>query len=263
MFFLSLGLMFLVSGCYVIKYIIQPEIVEPNSSFNVKIVLVPDNDPSEYQSGSGIFGVLLPDGWIVKDSIPFKVFVKPGTYYNINQTGVLCCNNNITTFLKSKASVPPSGYQWWGSISNKEINLNNFDSIAIDFTIFTANTLGQYDLRYVFGDNSGWNSNEDYFLEKEKSVKISVELIQAAGIKWKNENWELYPNPSNGQINIRLNNMTEDVQMKVYDLNGKLQRSEIIYKNLSRIDLSSLAKGTYILSLEKEGEVKTKKFIIQ
>jgi hypothetical protein len=49
----------------------------------------------------------------------------------------------------------------------------------------------------------------------------------------------------------------------VYDMNGRLQKSDILRGSLNYVDLCALAKGTYIVSLENQGEVKTKRLIIQ
>jgi hypothetical protein len=51
--------------------------------------------------------------------------------------------------------------------------------------------------------------------------------------------------------------------MKVFDLNGRLHKSDILRENLNYVDLSALSKGIYIVSLEDQGEVKTKRLIIQ
>ena len=51
--------------------------------------------------------------------------------------------------------------------------------------------------------------------------------------------------------------------MRVYDLNGRIQKSDILRESLNSVDLSALSKGTYIISLENHGEVKTKRLIIQ
>ena len=78
-----------------------------------------------------------------------------------------------------------------------------------------------------------------------------------------NEEWDLYPNPSKGQVYIRQGNLSDEVLMQVYDLNGRLQKSDIFRESLNYVDLSALSKGIYIVSLENHGEVKTKRLIIQ
>ena len=46
-------------------------------------------------------------------------------------------------------------------------------------------------------------------------------------------------------------------------MKGNLQKSDILRENLNSVDLSALSKGTYIVTLENQGEVKTKRLVIQ
>ena len=56
-------------------------------------------------------------------------------------------------------------------------------------------------------------------------------------------NIDLYPNPSSNDIYI---NIDSEIEAVVFDLLGK----ELIRKKITgRLDISSLEKGTYILSL--------------
>jgi PKD repeat protein len=65
---------------------------------------------------------------------------------------------------------------------------------------------------------------------------------------------EIYPNPSQGVFNIRLGDEGgRTVQLSILDVNGK----EVFFKNLQdnathAIDITSLAKGNYVLRLTHE-----------
>lgn len=68
-----------------------------------------------------------------------------------------------------------------------------------------------------------------------------------------------YPNPSSGFINIiEPSNLNA---IKVFDLKGALVFEKIEF-NSSRIDLSVLKNGLYLLNLEFEDKKSTKKLII-
>ncbi len=258
-----LGIILITGGCYTIEYIIQPNVVNPKSAFNVKIALKPTEENTEdYELGYGILGILLPEDWTVKDSIRYSV-----SGNGSDQVGVFCFNTRVISFLNSYATQPPSGYRWWGAESHEMINLANFKTAVVNLTILTNEKTGDFKTKYVFGDNSVWNKkkNEDpYGIVTESGfIPITVDLAQSTANNWKNEEWKVYPNPSDGQIYIRQASLTDGIVMKIYDLNGRLQKSEVLHKNLNHIDLNILSKGTYIISLEKHGEIKTKRLIIQ
>ncbi len=80
---------------------------------------------------------------------------------------------------------------------------------------------------------------------------------------------ELYPNPNNGQFALEINstsNKTQDYQLEVYSVMGKLIYSEQLKikdqftKNMS---FKHLSKGVYIIRLKNDSEILTNRFIIE
>ncbi len=63
--------------------------------------------------------------------------------------------------------------------------------------------------------------------------------------------WNIYPNPTNGVLNIESELIGRKYSISIIDLNGKI----IFYKNMvnSKIDVSHLNRGLYILILENDG----------
>ena len=262
---LLLGFFLVAGGCYTIKYIIQPERVFPKSAFNVKISVQCNDkwEPGDYVIGHGILGILLPEGWTVIDSAYYHA---RETNNNYSQQGFFCYHEGVVSFLKSHNNQPPSGYYWWGAKSLDMIDMAYFDSGFVNITIITDEKIGDFKTKYVVGDDSDWNKNGSdlYSLINESDfIPIKADIVQPTANFWKHEEWVVYPNPSNGQIFIQMGSLSGDVTMRIYDLNGRLQKSDILRENLNCIDLNTFARGTYIISLEKHGEIKTKKVIIQ
>jgi len=76
---------------------------------------------------------------------------------------------------------------------------------------------------------------------------------------------DLYPNPSNGQFTITNNSdLQKDMQIDIFNIQGKQVFSAICQnKNIEKIDLSSFAKGIYMVKIQTELGYTTKKLVIQ
>ena len=75
---------------------------------------------------------------------------------------------------------------------------------------------------------------------------------------------KVYPNPSNGMINIAINNYSGKLNIQIFDLNGR----EVFSQNVSdfniekSLDLNSLQSGIYLLKMNGEELSFTKKVIL-
>lgn len=71
-------------------------------------------------------------------------------------------------------------------------------------------------------------------------------------------NVNLYPNPTNGTLNIDLNNLT-NVSVSVYDLNGRVILNRDLSDNENSVDLSNFQTGMYLFKIKSsEGEINKK-----
>ncbi|MET2984913.1 T9SS type A sorting domain-containing protein [Aureibaculum conchae] len=82
----------------------------------------------------------------------------------------------------------------------------------------------------------------------------------------KKEEFNLYPNPTTGIVNISLPSQKEEVKIDVVSINGKLVLSKKIKgdKNgvFTQINLSRFAKGVYLLKMSSENYSQTKKVLV-
>ena len=79
---------------------------------------------------------------------------------------------------------------------------------------------------------------------------------------------KLFPNPNNGNFNIQFNGLDQDNGVvTIVDLNGKtvyVNSFEISgMKSSSRIDLSGLSKGIYLLNYASEKHAQNLRVVIQ
>ena len=261
--FICLGIILFVSGCFKIAYIIQPTQVNPESTFNVTICIEPDYDGErdDYLPTYGIVGILLPEGWTVEDSIEYVINWQDSSF-----GGFILHNDGVDVFLDNIYAARESGYYWWGAKSIDVISLFAMEDGFIYIKITSDSLIGDFKLRYFLGEDSPYykKNSEDPFGIKDSSDFMPIKVDLRSAVKyWSQVEWNVYPNPSEGEVFVQQDDFSGDVTLKVYDLTGKLQKSAILIESLSRVDLSTLSKGTYLVALEKNGNVKTKKLILQ
>jgi hypothetical protein len=272
--FLALaGILFVTSlffvGCYKFRSINQPSEGYTNSYFDVPIVAQRDDDPgltdtewANVLQNTGLFGVMLPDGWIVEDSIAYTIISKDPS---LNNSGYLVYNDAHTLTLQD--SIPAiAGYHWWGAVTNQIAELTQFDSLYFTPRIKTDGQTGTFFLRYAIGDKDYWDRNpaDQYNYGGGLSDPISIDITSNVGIAdlLNKANVSMYPNPTHGLLHVNLGDYKAQViRMNVYNTKGQIVLSKEILKSSNVFSLSSLPKGMYVVEL-KNGINKTSSKII-
>jgi len=103
---------------------------------------------------------------------------------------------------------------------------------------------------------------------RESEIYGGVEVLlnnAPSGIrKHKDFGVKVFPNPSNGKVNIEINKDYNVANIFVMDLSGKIIHSETLSGNSTKeIDLSDYAKGMYIVQLNVDSEKLISKIIIE
>ena len=77
--------------------------------------------------------------------------------------------------------------------------------------------------------------------------------------------FRIYPNPSNGLVNINIANYVGDLQISVYDINGRevYNKNMNNFNNSNAINLEKLSTGIYILKLQGENLNYSEKVILE
>ncbi|MFC5270637.1 T9SS type A sorting domain-containing protein [Adhaeribacter terreus] len=75
----------------------------------------------------------------------------------------------------------------------------------------------------------------------------------------------VFPNPSNGLFNLKVPTTTRNYSVEVMDLTGKLVKQQTVTNNsgTTQLNLNGTAKGIYILKIASEGNVATRKLIVE
>jgi hypothetical protein len=87
---------------------------------------------------------------------------------------------------------------------------------------------------------------------------IYVNLVGAIAYKAE-ESIQIYPNPARTYVNIEVSNELKDIEYFIFNQTGEMMLNGILKSTSSRIDLSSLAEGIYLI---KTGDVFLRKLII-
>lgn len=237
-------------GCYEFRNIIQPDTATINSYFDVFVSAQDDGSPDNDWTNAdlvdyGLFGVMIPDGWNVEDSIEYTIACTEEGYAN---SALLLHNAEYSQRLED--SIPSvDGYFWWGAVTNVEASMVYFDSLSFAPRIFTNDVAGDFYLRYAIGDMDYWDRNPAEVI----SDPIPITIINNTGIEetLSKANVTLFPNPVSENLNIQFENYKyEVIEMDIIDITGKvIQHQQLMQKN-NTVNLNNIAEGIYLVKLQ-------------
>jgi hypothetical protein len=138
-------------------------------------------------------------------------------------------------------------YKWSTGDESKEIEV-----APIRTTMYTLEVLGD-----------GNSSFDTVIVNVENNCKPSNSVQQPQGMF----DIVVYPNPSTGFLNIAVQGYDDEIDMKIFDLNGRVLLNKRIENSrsplLRNIDLSNLPKGLYFVKLTNfQSEISTKFLLI-
>lgn len=125
--------------------------------------------------------------------------------------------------------------------------------------------IGDVFTRRGVGLNASAGSNQDCNDQVENFTPFPAGANCTLGINYledNNSNIKVYPNPSNGQFNIRINNYSGKVKIQVVDINGRLVLTNDTDFNVEKmIDLNQFQAGIYLLKITGDNLNYTQKLI--
>jgi len=237
--------------CFEWTTIDQPSTANPNSSFDVKIVLKQDGvgDFAWNLYNVGCFGVQLPEGWTVEND---------SFYYNIKgilqdevapyeYEGYVKFDEGMSTMYED--SIPSDeDYYWWGGLSTDSAHMDNMDSIYVELTINTDDQTGEFFLQYGMG-TFDWPEGRTPTAEGGLSPKVPINIAEANSVRrYLRKQVDVYPNPANDVLNVNLGEVDQG-NIQLYNFSGQLLYQCAIEMKLQVIDVSSYPTGTYLLKI--------------
>ena len=97
----------------------------------------------------------------------------------------------------------------------------------------------------------GHDSPACYASNSNKLTGLPIRCLQNSGATGINElrtnNIEIYPNPADDIINLKISDLKSDLNFVIYDALGRIVNSGIINAETTSLDISNLATGFYII----------------
>ena len=158
-------------------------------------------------------------------------------------------NNELPVF---STTVNGKGYKAGKPIILKVWNISTQSLIPFEYTMI--NPYNEAYMKNIYPEEDGLYS----IIKFTKGVN-NIENIE--------ETISIFPNPSDGIFNISIEGVSENIQVKVFDVHGNDYRFFEIEgtKNLTtqQLDLKELAAGVYFISFSSKDFSQVKKIVIQ
>ena len=130
----------------------------------------------------------------------------------------------------------------------------DFDSITYSSTYFRS-----FALR-MGGSNNCYGKGEEETLTEEEEATPEIDRLELAA------KVALYPNPASNQLTVYNINTDEYSLLTVYNMQGALIQQQKINTDITRLDISNLANGVYLLVLRSSSSLikeKSIKFVVR
>lgn len=187
--------------------------------------------------------------------------------------------DDIYAYEKNKLiGVKPDQYIGYGEYHTNQISSYEKYDVSTGGYCDSCNCFAPYDAylqnfnSFVYKENFGLTMREfEVFGEGVKATanlvyaRVGNNLYGSYVAASTNENkfidFEVYPNPAQSEIKINAPSLIQEVE--IHSLDGRLSYSSVQNKTQTQIDISSLDKGVYILSVTFENGQTTSKHIVK
>jgi len=133
---------------------------------------------------------------------------------------------------------------------------SEWDSIIIDLTQFAGSSL----IRFAFESNCSFGNvmyvDNVHFYEKQVEDTTGIAELASAP-------FSLFPNPTTDVISISTHNSKPGI-IQIHNMLGqKALPSKLFLNDVTKVDLSSLNAGIYIVHIEQQGRVHREKVVLR
>jgi hypothetical protein len=160
----------------------------------------------------------------------------------------------------------PSLVQCRNAIIQAYINTTNGENYCMIWETFARRGLG---VNATSGTTSGvagvQDQVEDFTTPIPGNTPATGSNCTLSANNFETSNWiKIYPNPNNGILNVSINNYSGNLNINIYDINGRnVYTNSEDFSGDKMINLQGLQSGFYIVKIEGEGLSHTEKIVLQ
>ena len=230
-------------------------------------------------NGNNIFTIPTGIGFENDTRISFSNAI--GDFNNDGLPDIIVMNDTENNFLWENTTTNSNN---WLKVSLKG-TVSNKDGIGSRIEVF-ANGKSQYRYTLCREGYLGQNSNTEFFGLKDATsidyVKVtwlsgiedvitnidvnkSITIVESEGVLSTNDiqfnEFKVFPNPSNDNVNIMLKQLNANERLQIYDVFGRNLKTQHITGLNTTINLENFTEGVYFFKIESGTHTTTKKII--
>lgn len=142
------------------------------------------------------------------------------------------------------------------AILKADLANNGGDNLCLIWQVFANRGVGE------FADQGSTNSIYDQTVDF--TMPEDCHSLGTAAFAESTDVFKIYPNPTNGIVHIASSKINGEIQINLFDLNGrKVLSKQVGMSGRATINASELSTGIYIMQLISDGKTQTEKLIIE
>lgn len=200
--------------------------------------------------GNGVYGVILDNAGTILATSTNTLTISAGDFNTVRSfsfsPAVPVAASQLVYLGMAQPANTTLGYFPFGAYMNPYLNTSYFtNAIAGGTLAILATNLGQFGIEANFAGTCGPMGINNAVVSSDNNVTV-------------------YPNPASTTLNVKLGSVTDKATVTVYNAIGQIViASQEVNDNATEINVSTLAKGVYILKVSNGKEVSNTKFVIE
>jgi len=226
------------------------------SDCNMLIAVYDDDDTNDHRMGMDIFNNIAIDDSNKDFIIVYSNTVDGYDYIADHTMPNSVVFNALDCYVMFRLVDALADYSFTGNLDGKDVALGNGSTAQIDMggqllpLSVTDDPSPVYEQsKYMYPCSDAMNERQEYCQDIVSNIEHQLE---------KENNFDIYPNPTTGVLNIKFTQNEDDFEITIYNQLGEtILKSE----NQAQIDLTKNGIGIYFVSVHTKNQVFTRKII--